>query len=62
LSIQYALKEGLMKKALLLAGADKSVQLEEMRLLETLRQKFGFDDQAYFRIVSDVEKVWAQEA
>lgn len=62
LSAQYALKEGLMERALLLSGADRVVQLAEMQLLERLKFKLGFDDDAYFRIVQRVEDMWKQEA
>ena len=62
LSAQYALKEGLMERALLLSGADRVVQLAEMEFLERLKFKLGFDDDAYFRIVQRVEDAWKQEA
>lgn len=62
LSAHYALRDGLMERALLLSGADRVVQLAEMQLLERLKFRLGYDDEAYFRIVKKVEDLWKQKA
>jgi hypothetical protein len=62
LSMDYALRDGLMRQALLLSGTDKVVRLSEMKIIERLRLQLGFDDESFSALVNDVERIWREQA